>query len=61
MGHVFDGAPEGVRSGFESFFGLTVEIQDWSMPVMIMIIGLLLYTLVFYGLSVMMMNTRKMV
>jgi multidrug/hemolysin transport system permease protein len=61
MGHVFDGAPEGVRSGFESFFGLTVEIQDWSMPVMMMISGLLLYTLVFYGLSVIMMNTRKMV
>lgn len=61
MGQVFDGAPEGVRSGFESFFGLTVEIQGWSMPVLIMVLGLLSYSLLFYGLSVFVMNTRKVV
>ncbi|MCD8574892.1 MAG: ABC transporter permease [Erysipelotrichaceae bacterium] len=61
MGQVFDGAPEGVRSGFESFFGLTVEIQGWSMPVFIMILGLMFYTLLFYGLSVFVMNTKKVV
>ena len=61
MGQVFDGAPEGVRSGFESFFGLTVEIQGWSMPVLIMVLGLLSYSLLFYGLSVFVMNTKKVV
>lgn len=61
MGQVFDGAPEGVRSGFESFFGLTVEIQGWSMPVFIMILGLVFYSFLFYGLSVFVMNTKKVV
>jgi len=61
MGQVFDGAPEGVRSGFESFFGLTVEINDWSMPIYVMVLGLVFYTFIFYGLSVFVMNTKKVV
>jgi len=61
MGQVFDQAPEGVQSSFESFFGLTVEIQGWSMPVLIMVLGLLSYSLLFYGLSVFVMNTKKVV
>jgi len=61
MGQVFDGAPEGVRSGFESFFGLTVEINDWSMPILMMVLGLVFYTFIFYGLSVFVMNTKKVV
>jgi multidrug/hemolysin transport system permease protein len=61
MGQVFDGAPEGVRSGFESFFGLTVEINDWSIPILMMVLGLVFYTFIFYGLSVFVMNTKKVV
>jgi multidrug/hemolysin transport system permease protein len=59
LGKVFDGAPEGIRSGFESFWGISLSINSWSISIPIMIIIMLGYGFLFYGLSIRVMKKQK--
>jgi multidrug/hemolysin transport system permease protein len=56
---VFDGAPESIRNSFESFYGVSLKINTWSVSVPMMIIMMLGYGLLFYGLSILVMKKNK--
>jgi multidrug/hemolysin transport system permease protein len=56
---VFDGAPETLRSGFESFYGISLKISSWSVSIPMMIIVMLGYGFLFYGLSILFMKKHK--
>jgi multidrug/hemolysin transport system permease protein len=61
MTKVFEGAPIEIVENFELFFGMSIKFGSTNMTIPLMVGALLLYSGVFFGLSLIMMKKQKFV